>query len=378
MFASPEPRPDEIAPAPDEGAAAAAVEPRRPVDPRSVLLSGGMLLTAVLIAVAVVIPVPYAVTSPGPTRDVLGSQNGTPLIRISGAQTYPSTGQLRLTTVSGTGGPGYPSSLAGVLRGWFDPTSVVDPAEAVVPKGQTQQQIDAANSQEMTSSQENATVAALTQLGYTVPATLTVAGTQDGTDAATKLHKGDVLEQLDGTTLPDYQTLVRKLEAVTPGSTVTLTVRRDGADQQVPIVTSKRPDGRALIGVMIDPTFTFPVKVDISIDGIGGPSAGTMFALGIVDKLTPADEANGAKIAGTGTMDVTGEVGPIGGIQQKLVGARRDGADWFLAPASNCDEVVGHVPAGLHVVKVATLSDAVAAMTAIGKGAGGSLPTCTR
>jgi len=103
-----------------------------------------------------------------------------------------------------------------------------------------------------------------------------------------------------------------------------------------------------------------------------------MFALGIVDKLTPADEANGAKIAGTGTMDVTGEVGPIGGIQQKLVGARRDGADWFLAPASNCDEVVGHVPAGLHVVKVATLSDAVAAMTAIGKGAGGSLPTCTR
>ncbi len=351
--------------------------PRSPVEPRAVLLSVGMMVTALLIAAAVVLPAPYAVTSPGPTRDVLGSQDGTPLIRISGAATYKSTGELLLTTVSGTGGPGYPSSLAGVLRGWFDPSSVVEPTDAVVPQGQTQQQIDASNAQEMTTSQEDATVAALTLLGYTVPATLTVASTQDGTDAASKLRKGDVLEAFDGTALPDYQTLVKHLEAVKPGDTVTLTVKRGGADVQVPVVTSKRSDGRALIGVLIDPTFTFPVKVDISIEGIGGPSAGTMFALGIVDKLTPADEANGAHIAGTGTMDVTGEVGPIGGIRQKLVGARRDGAAWFLAPADNCNEVVGHVPAGLRVVKISTLADAVAAMTAIGAGNGGSLPTCT-
>ncbi|MNW62441.1 Lon protease 1 [compost metagenome] len=115
----------------------------------------------------------------------------------------------------------------------------------------------------------------------------------------------------------------------------------------------------------------------IQIDDIGGPSAGTMFALGIIDQLTPEDEADGNVIAGTGTMSVEGNVGPIGGIQQKLYGAERDGATWFLAPESNCDEVVGNVPEGLNVVKIATLEDARDAMVAIGAGEGASLPTCT-
>ena len=120
--------------------------------------------------------------------------------------------------------------------------------------------------------------------------------------------------------------------------------------------------------MFIDPSFDMPVDVTISIDDIGGPSAGTMFALGIIDKMTPEDEANGKDIAGTGTIDVTGEVGPIGGIRQKLAGATRDGATWFLAPAANCDEVVGHVPDGLRVVRIATLHEAREAMTAIGAG----------
>jgi len=102
-----------------------------------------------------------------------------------------------------------------------------------------------------------------------------------------------------------------------------------------------------------------------------------MFALGIIDKLTPEDEANGQIVAGTGTMDISGEVGPIGGIQQKLVGARRDGATWFLAPAANCADVVGHVPAGLRVVRIATLHEAREAIIAIGAGTADSLPTCT-
>ena len=319
---------------------------------------------------------PYVTYQPGLTVDVLGSNDGKEIIQVVGHPTYRDDGELRMTTVYVSQRDAR-NNLFELMHDWISRDDAVYPKDAIYPEGGSVEADRKEGQQEMTTSQENATVAALTQLGYTVPATLTVAGTQQGTDAATKLSKGDVLESIDGTALPDYQTLVTRLEAVTPGSTVNLTVRRDGSDVAVPVVTSKRADGRALIGVMIDPTFTFPVKVDISIDGIGGPSAGTMFALGIVDKLTPADEANGAKIAGTGTMDVTGEVGPIGGIRQKLVGARRDGAAWFLAPASNCDEVVGHVPAGLRVVKVATLGDAVAAMTAIGKGTGDSLPTCT-
>jgi PDZ domain-containing protein len=341
------------------------------------MLAGGMLATSLLLAGLVVLPAPYAVEMPGPTADVLGEQNDTPLITISGATTYPTTGQLRLTTVSATGTPGYPSSVANVVRGWLSPSDVVLPTERLVPAGQTQQQINDMNTQEMTSSQENATVAALTELGYTVPATLTVAGTTDGSDAAGKLKDGDVLTSIDGKALPDYQTLVDTLAAVKPGATITLGITRGGNRLDVPIVTGTRSDGTgALIGVFVDPTFDFPVDVKIQIDGIGGPSAGMMFALGIVDRLTPADEANGQHIAGTGTVEVTGAVGAIGGIRQKLVGARRDGATWFLAPKANCGDVVGHVPAGLHVVAVSTLREGVAAVTAIGQGAGDSLPTC--
>jgi len=369
------PEPVAVGPGFDEVAFGAAVVDRPSM--RSLVLSGAMLATSVLLAVLVVLPVPYAVTSPGPTRDVLGAEGDTPLIQITGAETFTSTGELRLTTVSATGGPGFPSSVVGVLQGWVSPSSVVLPVEAVIPSGQTQQEIDAANADQMVSSQENATVAALTELGYEIPATLVVAGTAEGTDAQGKLEEGDVIVALNGTALADYQTLVTMLQDVTAGDTVTLTVRRQGEDVEVPVVTTAREDGGALIGVQIDPSFDFPIDVTISIDGIGGPSAGTMFALGIVDKLTPADEANGVHIAGTGTMDVTGEVGRIGGIRQKLAGARRDGATWFLAPQGNCDEVVGHVPDGLSVVAVKTLSDAVDAMSAIGAGDGASLPTCT-
>lgn len=366
MLDAPDPLLDDAEPAP------------RPLAPRAVTLTVAMLGTATLLAVLVVLPTPYAVNSPGPTRDVLGEHDGTPMIQISGADTYESTGELRLTTVSSTGGPGYPSSILGVLDGWFAGSSVVLPVEEVYPPDVSQEQIDESNQAEMVSSQEDATVAALTELGYTVPATLLVAGTVEGTDADGKLEENDVLVGIDGEPLPDYQSLVDTLDDVQPGETVTLTVRRHGQDVDVPVVTSEREGGGAQIGVLIDPTFDMPVDVTISIDDIGGPSAGTMFALGIIDKLTPEDEADGVTIAGTGTVDVTGAVGPIGGIRQKLAGAERDGADWFLAPARNCDEVVGHVPEGLRVVRVATLHEAREAMVAIGAGDTDDLPTCTQ
>ena len=345
--------------------------------PRSMLLAGGMLLSSILLAVLVVLPAPYAVTMPGPTRDVLGEHEGTPLIRITGAETFDSSGELRLTTVSATGGPGFPTSVAGAVRGWLSTDTVVLPVEQVVPSGQTQEEIDAENSSQMTSSQENATVAALTWLGYEVPAVLTVAEAVEGTGAEGTVEEGDVVRTLDGTPVPDYQTLVAGLAAVEPGATITLGVVRDGERLEVQVVTGARPDGGgALIGILVDPAFEFPVDVQISIDDVGGPSAGTMFALGIVDLLTPQDEANGAHIAGTGSIEVTGDVLPIGGIRQKMLGAVRDGAQWFLAPEANCDEVVGHVPDGLRVVRIASLDDAVEAMTAIGAGGGAALPAC--
>ena len=139
----------------------------------------------------------------------------------------------------------------------------------------------------MVSSQENAAVAALTELGYEVPATLVVAGTVEGSDAEGKVEDGDVIVALDGTAVPDYQGLIGLLDEVEAGDTVTLTVRRHGQAVDIPIVTTEKPDGGAQIGVFIDPAFDMPVDVTISIDDIGGPSAGTMFALGIIDKMTP-------------------------------------------------------------------------------------------
>jgi PDZ domain-containing protein len=93
-----------------------------------------------------------------------------------------------------------------------------------------------------------------------------------------------------------------------------------------------------------------------------------MFALGIVDKLTPGEMTGGEVLAGTGTIDSSGQVGPIGGIRQKLWGADEAGADWFLAPASNCDEVTGHVPDGMRVFAVKTLDEARSVVEAIGDG----------
>ncbi|NEG54200.1 YlbL family protein [Bifidobacterium platyrrhinorum] len=121
---------------------------------------------------------------------------------------------------------------------------------------------------------------------------------------------------------------------------------------------------------------TSGVKVSMHVDDIGGPSAGMMYTLGLIDKLTPRDETGGRTIAGTGTIDAKGKVGRIGGVRLKMIAAKRDGASWFLAPKGNCDEVASHVPAGLRDVRVSTIDEAYDALVAIGQGKGESLPHC--
>lgn len=122
---------------------------------------------------------------------------------------------------------------------------------------------------------------------------------------------------------------------------------------------------------------TSNVKVRLRIEDIGGPSAGMMYTLGILDKLTPEKETGGKTISGTGTIEKSHKIGAIGGIKLKMIAAKRDGATWFLAPYDNCDEVVGNVPEGLSVVSVKTIDDAYKALKAIGSGKGtNKLPTC--
>ena len=151
---------------------------------------------------------------------------------------------------------------------------------------------------------------------------------------------------------------------------------RDGRRVNETLTTAPNPDDPALpfVGITPDVDYDFPFQVTISLDDVGGPSAGLMFSLGLVDMLTPGSLNNGAHVAGTGTIDDAGKVGPIGGIQQKMQGARGDGATVFLVPAENCDSAAGAVPKGLRTVKVTTLTSAVNALNAIK--AGKSTPTC--
>ncbi|MBO0608495.1 PDZ domain-containing protein [Myceligenerans salitolerans] len=348
-----------------------------PVTRRTVTLGVTLLLTAALAAVALVLPAPYAVRAPGPTENTLGEQDETPLIEIDGTRTYESTGELRLTTVSVSGGPGYPVSAGQVVQAWLDPTRSVVPVEAIFPEETSAEEQQEVSQAEMVSSQESATAAALTELGEDVPATLEVAGAEPGTGAEGVVAEGDVIVSFQGAPVDTYAELIDGLAQTEPGSDVVLGVRRDGETRDLTITTGgAEGEDRAVMGVYIDPRYDFPVEVSIQIEDIGGPSAGMMFALGIIDKLTAEDEADGEVIAGTGTMSPEGVVGPIGGIEQKLYGAVRDGATWFLAPAANCPEVVGNEPDGLRVVRVETLRDAREAMERIGAGDGESLPTC--
>ncbi len=347
-----------------------------PITGRAITLAVSMVTTALLAAAASVIPVPYAISSPGPTLDTLGSHDGAPLISIAGAPTYPSTGELRLTTVALAGGDRAPVSLVALVRGWLDSARTVRPAEEVFPPDQTGEELDEQNETAMISSQERATVAALEELGYEIPTTLKVAEAVEGTGAFGVLEPEEVLVALDGHRLANFADLSSRMDDVTPGAVVRLTVSRAGELVDLDVTTIDDGTGRALLGVLVDPEFEMPVQVTIKIESIGGPSAGLMFALGIIDRLTELDETGGARIAGTGTMDLTGDVGPIGGIGQKLIGARNDGAAWFLAPAGNCSEVTA-VPDGLRVVAVETLAQARAAVEAIGAGEADGLPSCS-
>ena len=372
-FDEPETGPDE----PFEGAKAEATTfaPER-ITKRSITMSIAMVLTAVLIGASPLLPTTYVVRAPGPTFDTLGKVDDQTLIEVTGAQTFPTTGQLRLTTVSAFGTPEQGVPLGRVIWAWFSPDEAVFPIESVFTPGQSQEQINEVNQQAMVSSQETATVAALTEMGYVVPASMTIEGAVEDSDAESKVKVGDVIETFDGADVATYQQLVDELGKLTPGQEVKLGVKRSGERVDLEITTITGHDGTAFLGLFLATDFDFPVDVSLRIDNVGGSSAGMMFALGIIDLLTPADEAQGKIIAGTGTISIDGAVGPIGGIAYKMRGAMRDGADWFLAPAANCDEVVGNIPDGMHVFAVDTLAEARDAVVAIGTGQTAGLATC--
>jgi len=337
------------------------------------LLIAGCCVIAGLI-VAAVVSVPYVALTPGPTLNTLGKPDGKAIIQITGHRTYPTTGNLNLVTVSYTGGPGTDFNIFSAIRAWLTPNDAVVPASEIYSSGQTQQQVQQQDTQEMLGSQQDATAAAMCYLNIGFTTVDSVAATVKGTPAYGVLRPGDVIAAVDGTPVGCHHDPVTMIRNRAPGSPVTLTIERGGVTKTETLVT-KDVANNAVVGVQLaSPTYRFPFQVKINLANIGGPSAGLMFALGIVAKLTPDSLTGGRFIAGTGEIEPTGVIQPIGGIQQKMAGARAAGATVFLTPVANCSNVVGAVPAGLRIVKVSTLANAISELQAIK--AGRPVPSC--
>ena len=327
----------------------------------------------IALAVAVVAPVPYVALEPGPTLNTLGVSGTKPLIQIKGHPTYPTSGHLNMVTVQFMGGPGTRFNIFAALRAWLSPSDAVVPEQEIFTPGQTPQQVARQDTEQMANSEQTAQAAALCQVNIRFKTVDTVASTVKDMPAAGRLQAGDVIAAVDGkpvTCRADAGILIRGRR---PGAPVQLTILRQGRTEHIRLATANAR-GTPEIGVQLVESFVFPFPVTISIGGIGGPSAGLMFALGIIDKITPDNLTGGRFIAGTGEIEANGTVDPIGGIQQKMVGARAAGATIFLTPEANCPDTAGAVPAGMRVIKVSSLAGAVAALEALK--AGRPVPSC--
>lgn len=347
------------------------------VRPRRLRRAGWGALTATALAALglAFVPSPYVVEVAGPTYDTLGETESGPLIAIDGAETFPTEGELRLLTIALYGNPQRPLSWIDVAQAYLDPADSIIPMDAAFPADVTVEESNEAGRIEMQNSQQAAVAAALLHEGFEVDSDVRVAGVIPNAPAVGLLEEGDRILRVNGQTAYDVLS-IRAAIAAAEGPT-TFDIERDGEPMTVEVTPVVEGEQR-LVGIYPSNEFTFPFQVDIQLPNVGGPSAGMMFALGIVDRLTPGALTAGTAWAGTGTISALGDVGPIGGIVQKLHGAADAGATHFLAPIENCGEVLGHVPDGVTVFAVDTLDDAITAIETVAMNADASgLPSCS-
>jgi PDZ domain-containing protein len=356
------------------------------MDRRSIATVTAVGAIAVLAIGIVRSPMPYVTMQPGPTVDILGTFHKRPIVEVDGARTYDPDGNLRLVTVSEST-PDHEVLLPEALQAWWQDDAALIPRRAVYPETATSESERALSAAQMVTSQDTAVAAALRQLGHHLPTFPEVIGLTPGGPSAGKLELRDRLREVNGRRTPTLRSVFDALRGVEPGTTVPVVVDRgsfeDPTRKRVSITTVKDPGDahRALIGIFPGTGYRFPFKVQVGIDdGIGGPSAGLMFALAIYDTLTKGDLTGGRDVAGTGTITDRGEVGEIGGIQQKIVGAKRDGATIFLVPPANCADALGAPvdPDDIRLVKAPTLRSAIDSLTAYAHDPDADLPRCTQ
>ena len=330
--------------------------------------------TLVLLAVALLLPVPYVKLSPGPTFNVIGVDDGEPVIAISGTQTYPTTGALDMTTVSELGGPRRGLTFVDALASWFNSSDAVLPTRLLFPENLSAEQNATRQQLLFDTSQSEAVAAAMRYLNRPVTTRVVVTGVISDSPSDGKFLPRDEIVSVDGRPVKHPEDVGNAITSKPIGTTFDLLISRDGVkvdgvlkddvQSHVFLTSEANPDdtSKPRIGIGVGEYYSAGFPIDFTLQDIGGPSAGTMFAIGIIDKLTPGDLAKGHHIAGTGTIDANGKVGAIGGIRQKLAGARNAGAELFLMPKVHCDEAADHVPDGLRVVPIQTLAEAVRAI----------------
>jgi Lon-like protease len=294
---------------------------------------------------------PVVALTPGPAEDVLARvkvEGGTPV--------YDSKGKLYLTSVGIDDDVRFYEALLDLANRDVE----LRPRAELFPDGDSSDEIDRENVQLMDHSKRIAQVVALRKLGHKVePSGVEVGDVVRGAPADGRLEAGDQILRVDGRKVASIDQVRAAITSHRSGEQVAFLVARDATHTSVAVRVAAA-DGQPRVGVELRELFeVLPVKVSIETENIGGPSAGLMFALSIIDRLTPEDLTGGRRIAGTGEISIDGEVLPIGGVAEKLVGARRQGASVFLIPADNCPDVRGRVPAGLRLVRVATLDDAL-------------------
>ena len=340
------------------------------------LLAAGMLV--VLVVLAARAPVPYVTVSPGPTLDILGEQNGEPIVQVAGHSTYPVEGQFRLTTVS-VSNPDRKVSLIEAIGGWLRDDVAVLPYEAMYPEQNSAEEERTQSQALMVSSQDTAVAAALDALGYELPSYAVVTGVSGGGPSDGKLKARDRVVALGEQEITDVQGVFDAIGEYTPGAEVPVTVRRGGAERRFVIETVAAEDDpkRALIGVLVGTGYDFPFDVRLALDdSIGGPSAGLMFALSVYDTLTPGPRTGGEVVAGTGSITPDGVVGPIGGVRQKIAAAEQVGAEVFLVPADNCASAVHDPVEGIELIRADDLSSAIEALETYTEDPSADLPRC--
>ena len=340
------------------------------VNRRILTLMVALVPIVVLGVLLAVVTVPFVSLGPGPTFDTLGEVDGKQVVDIKGTQTHKTSGHLDMTTVSQRDD----LSLAEALTLWLSGQEQLMPRDLVYPPGQSREDVDKANDADFKESEHSAEFAALGYLKY--PEAVTVVKVSDPGPSVGKLQAGDAVQAVNGKPVATVDQFTSLLKTTKPGQSVAVDFRRKNAPPGVAQITlGKNPDrDYGFVGVSVTDAPWAPFAVDFNLANVGGPSAGLMFSLAVIDKLTTGNLAGSKFVAGTGTIKPDGSVGRIGGIVHKMTAARDAGATVFLVPADNCYEATSGKLPGLQLVKVDNLGGAVNALHSVTSG--GQPPSC--